>query len=459
MENAVEHADAVKDLWLLLGFKDLVPGNKFTLTLGMGLSEFNATKFKQDMSFVLRHVLAQDIEIIEGPAAGGVSRRSGVEQSSWDDWGRSRLPYDYGGSAQSGWGEEDLSVGGSDGGDERRQSSYVPGPQCGNWGRFPGYSGSQCGDPVYTPIRNFGSIVLSLRMKSHKQRSITWSEANLRGNEDISQDRTAVNRRTKFMRQWRVLNASEYVCVNQTSGTSVCETEAIDIFSILYSDPAYECPQNTYRNGITCAVCGLEETSPTGSTSKSQCRTCDSTPKEGGGFTYTYLSCDGRQCNECPPGTLSSRGALNLGDCVPVPKLTMLFKGPLGPATISRGIEGPQPTKSGFNFERLKIVIGNITGLPPDRLIFDAPVEEQNYDDSRCYQQKGSCLVRIAFVALASSKAQLEAATSYISGTECTVYDPVNCPNPDVNRCDSRHACAWIHTFIFPPPLRRGQVS
>jgi hypothetical protein len=440
MENAVEHADAVKDVWLLLGYKDLDPGNKFTLTLGIGLSEFNATEFKRDLSFVLRHVLAQDIEIVEGPVAGAVSRRSGVDQRHREeDWGRSRLSYDYGGGEQSGSGEENLSVGSSN--DERRQSSYVPGPQCGNWGRFPGYSGSQCGDPVYTPIRNFGSIVLSLRMYAHKKRSITWSEANLRGNEDISVDRTAVNRRTKFIRQWRVLNASEYSCVNQTSGAALCDTEAIDIFSILYSDPAYECPQNTYRNGLTCAVCGLEETSPTGSTSKSQCRTCDSTPKEGGGFTYTYLSCDGRQCNECPPGTLSSRGALNLGDCVPVPKLTMLLKGPLGPATVSRGIEGPQPTQSAFNFERLKIVIGNITGLSLDRLIFDAPVEEQNYDDGRCYQQKGICLIRIAFVALASSKAQLEAATSYISGTECTVYDPVNCPKPDVNRYDSRHAC------------------
>ena len=81
-----------------------------------------------------------------------------------------------------------------------------------------GYSGTSFGSPRYFPKSNKGYFTLSLNILGPSKRRVDLAENNLRATENTKLDKTGMQRRTEFLRRWRILWVAEDKCLPDIKG-------------------------------------------------------------------------------------------------------------------------------------------------------------------------------------------------------------------------------------------------
>ena len=403
VSNHREIYSATVRVWNAVGYRTNFTSQPWHLQLYGKATDFDGAKFRQDLAEVLRHVDASDILIIEGPTQ--VQAPMVLEQEQVD--------------------------------------TGCVAPAC-----YTGYSGSFFGRPNYEPIRNLGYYYLKIGIIGPSERAIRWAQENLRGTENTLLDSTGMARRTHLLHLWKVVYLAEDVCLRDFEDVDpvtkeaalVCGNRTVDVFSPTYSYPEYQCPQNMYKDAglARCMACGAQYTSATASTSSRQCFSCE--PEYDGTqqrWMYTYLACDGKGCNRCPPNTLSSPGALGLKDCVTQPTITIRLKGPIDEGYTSEAVTAhrwARPYHKPFDAVRFRQVISLISAISVDRVALATPTDVWNYPASRCAELRGGCMFQVVINLQATDGPQLRVALQRIAANECFTYPPSeDCPSPDVN--------------------------
>jgi hypothetical protein len=155
------------------------------LTMALSPSDFNLAKFRADLSVVLRHVAAADIQVWQGPDVGlgpppgelPVRRSLYARENFRNDervGGTFADTGSYGTDGSRPGGAHDYEYAYDDkftepagwvnetGAKQTRRQFTTACP------KFDGYSGGTCGDPVYKPIKNRGAITIAMTMYAHK---------------------------------------------------------------------------------------------------------------------------------------------------------------------------------------------------------------------------------------------------------------------------------------------------
>uniref|UniRef100_A0A7S0HRZ3 Uncharacterized protein n=1 Tax=Hanusia phi TaxID=3032 RepID=A0A7S0HRZ3_9CRYP len=404
MENPGEISDAVLDLWLMLGFSDKFPSNLWYFELGGQASTFTASAFRTDLAALVSHVLASNIEIVDGPTEGLAS------ESFWSSITTRR-------SLRGRTGEDTSRANHLNSlGRESKQetTSRLRAEQ--NW-----YSGI---DSPYVPILNDGAYRVTIIMYGHKPRATGWAEDILRGSEDQTLDTTATARRSAFARKWRLLSIHEKACdVNIITNNRTCTFKAVDIFTSLYISPLYSCPQNTYRQDQSCKTCDLSSTSATGSTSVLDCKACQ---------PYFHLSSDGKSCERCPPNTISNVGALTLSECFPTSLWSVRMDGPIDSLPLLQPAYPQASTRKTFNSTSFLLLISNISSIPLDLVALESVGYVDSFTDSRYQQGRGPSVFQVRFAFLSKDKSASDIAKAALLGQECSSPSPT-CALVDAN--------------------------
>eukprot|EP00960_Hanusia_phi_P006743 192725-Hanusia_phi.AAC.4 len=325
--------------------------------------------------------------------------------------------------------------------------TIVPTPPA-NSSQYVGFSGTSFGTPNYVPIKNLGTFEVEFYFYGHKQLTVDWAKGNLNGNQNAL-DTTALDRRTIFLHQWQVLGIQENIC-STVSNTS-CSFQNLDIFSSTYAFPIYQCPQNSYQTGSFCTACPVSTTAISGSKSLTACFKCNSNGTSPTSGIYQYLSCDGKSCLKCPPDTLSSDGALGLSDCTPIPVITFWLNGPIGPTYTADNatVQGlGRPYHRPFNRSRFQEMLTLVANISYDRITFIGDAQETSeYPESRCAYLRGACMFQVSVMFYASSTELLKNSVARVTGKECKKYDRVNCVYPDVNGTAQFWRSRWMYEF------------
>jgi len=316
------------------------------------------------------------------------------------------------------------------------------------------------GRPEYQPKRNMGVYYIRLVIIGPSDRSVSGALDNLRATEDTIRDKTGPARRSVFVHSWRLLWLAEDVCVEDALATDpvtkkpllICGNRTVDVFSVSFCMPLYQCPQNSYKDSALgrCMSCASEKTSATASTSPNQCLSCqpnydDVTQR----FEYTYLKCDGRGCNQCPPNTLSSPGALGLKDCVVQPTISVTLKGPSDAGSTSESVTAHRfgrPYHKPFDVERFRQIITMVSGVNTSRVVLGAAKDVWNYPASRCTQLRGGCKFEVSIQLQAESALQLVTALQRMVGHTHTYTHTHNHTNTHTHTHIQTHTLTHKYT-------------
>ena len=174
VSNPTEIHETVIDIWNTLGYRTNFSSEKWHMELYGRALDFNASKFRRDLARLLRHVASSDVLITQGPRQVQAPLELGAEEVE---------------SAC------DIS-----------KNCYI------------GYSGTSFGSPRYFPKSNKGYFTLSLNILGPSKRRVDLAENNLRATENTKLDKTGMQRRTEFLRRWRILWVAEDKCLPDIKG-------------------------------------------------------------------------------------------------------------------------------------------------------------------------------------------------------------------------------------------------